>query len=60
MSQDVKKAAKDAPMEVVFMAHDAGEMHQDRELDQILRHVASKLDPGAAASPHGAIEPAQA
>ena len=59
VSQDVKKAAKDASMEVLFMAHDAGEMHQDRDLAEILRRVASELDPGAAASPHGAVEPAR-
>ena len=59
VSEEVKKAAKDAPMEVVLLTHDAGEMHQDRDLAEILRRVASELDPGAAASPHGAVEPAR-
>ena len=59
VSEEVKQAAKDAPMEVVLLTHDAGEMHQDRDLAEILRRVASELDPGAAASPHGAVEPAR-
>ena len=59
VSEEVKKAAKDAPMEVVLMTHDAGEMHQDRDLAKILLRVASTLDPSIAASSHGAVEPAR-
>ena len=43
-------------MEVVLMAHDAGEVHQDRVLAGILRGVANELDSGAAASPNGGVQ----
>ena len=56
VSEEVKKAAKDAPMEVVLMTHDAGEMHQDRVLAEILRMVANELDPGAAETPNGVVQ----
>ena len=56
VSEEVKRAAKDAPMEVVLMAHDAGEVHQDRVLAGILRGVANELDPGAAETPNGGVQ----